>query len=112
MKFIAGRAGAGDRNPSNQKETIQMPDKAKAIYPSLNFPGRSTLRVQEIAAKLRIHPKHVIDLIIEGKFGSVDVCGLNASRSCYRIPIEAYREFISSSTTLPNDLQARSPNGK
>jgi excisionase family DNA binding protein len=73
----------------------------------MDFPGRVTLRVEEIAEKLRVTPKHVGDLIAEGKLGAVNTAGRDASRACYRIPIEDWRDYILRNMTAPAEGLAR-----
>lgn len=71
-------------------------------FPSLDFPGRVTLTVSEVAGKLGWTAKHVADLIVEGQLGALDGKGKSANRSSYRIPIDDYREFIISRMTAPH----------
>ncbi len=78
-----------------------MSEQLQFAFASLDFPGRVTLRLEEVAAKLGITAQHVIDLIIEGKLQAVDVRGAGASRATYRIPIECYRDWIVRSLTSP-----------
>lgn len=65
-------------------------------FPSLMFPReRKILAVAEVAMKLDVSERHVIDLIQEGKLRALNVGGDHASgRHCYRIPVEAYEAFI------------------
>jgi len=74
-------------------------------FPSLDFSGRVTLTVLEVAAKLGWTAKHVADLIVEGQLGALDGKGKSAYRSSYRIPIEDYREFIVSRMTGPRPYE-------
>lgn len=78
-----------------------MPEQLQFAFSSLDFPGRVTLRVDEVAEKLRITPKHITDLIAEGKLQAIDARGSGASRAAYRIPIEAYRDYVTRSLTSP-----------
>ena len=74
------------------------------------FPGRSNLRVEEVAAQLLVTPHHVINLCelyrdSEGKDGmpSFNVAGGN--RNGWRIPVSGYDAFIAArsgqATTQP-----------
>ncbi|QYM80262.1 hypothetical protein K0B96_06515 [Horticoccus luteus] len=76
-----------------------MPEQLQFPFASLDFPGRVSLRVEEVAVKLGITPQHVIDLIVEGKINALDVRGLGSSRATYRIPIESYRDFVVRAVT-------------
>jgi len=70
-------------------------------FPSLDFQGRTTLTVNDIANKLRYTPEHVIGLIECGELVSVNGSRSVETRMSYRVPIEAYREFIRSRMTAP-----------
>ncbi len=76
-----------------------MSEQLQFPFASLDFPGRVSLRVEEVAGKLGITPKHVVDLIAEGKLVALDHRGLGASRACYRIPVEEYRNYVVRSLT-------------
>lgn len=79
---------------SSPSELSPMSEQLQFPFPSLDFPGRISLRVDEAAKKLGITPQHVIDLIVEGKLNALDVRGLGSSRATYRIPIECYRDYV------------------
>lgn len=78
-----------------------MTEQLQFGFASLDFPGRVSLRVEEVAEKLGTSAQHIIDLIVEGKLQGLDVRGLDASRALYRIPVECYRDFIVRSLTAP-----------
>lgn len=80
-----------------------MPDQLQFPFASLDFPGRVNLGVEEVAKKLGLTPKHITDLIAEGKLRALDHRGLGSSRACYRIPIECYRDYIVRCLTTPTD---------
>lgn len=66
-------------------------------FPSLDFQGRTALYVFEVAQKLGVTERHIRDLIMEGRLRAVNIAGKNVTdRKFYRIPIEAYREFVES----------------
>jgi len=76
-------------------EQLQFP------FPSLDFPGRTTLRPEEVCERLGICKQHLLDLIVEGKLQAMDVRSAGALRACYRISVESYRDFIVRSLTCP-----------
>lgn len=76
-------------------------EQLQFAFASLDFPGRVSLRVEEVATKLGVTPQHVIDLIVEGKLQALDIRGHGATRALYRIPVECYRDFIVRSLTTP-----------
>jgi excisionase family DNA binding protein len=75
--------------------------KVKPDFPGLDFPGRTTLYPRECAARLGCHVDHIYDLIEEGQLKAIDISGGNnaSARRCARIPIEAWREFITKRRT-------------
>jgi hypothetical protein len=78
-----------------------MAEQLQFPFSSLDFPGRVTLGVEEVAGKLGFTPKHIADLIAEGKLQAIDGRGVGASRAAYRIPVEAYRDFVVRCLTTP-----------
>ncbi|PTX95748.1 helix-turn-helix domain-containing protein [Opitutus sp. ER46] len=76
-----------------------MPEQLQFPFPSLDFPGRTTLTAAEIAARLGWDEKHVRDLITEGELPGIDGKGKGASRGSYRVPAESYRDFITARIT-------------
>jgi len=76
-----------------------MTAPAQLEFPSLQFPGRNSLRPQEIAERLQITTQHVFDLIEEGKIRAVNIAGANniSDRRYLRIPVEAWETFIRDS---------------
>lgn len=78
-------------------------EQLQFAFASLDFPGRVSLRADEVAHKLGITAQHVIDLIVEGKLVALDHRGIGSTRACYRIPIEAYRDYVTRCVTSPTD---------
>jgi hypothetical protein len=70
-------------------------------FASLDFPGRTTLNVDEVALRLGITAQHVLDLIDEHLITGIDLKGKDASRRLIKIPIESYRNFIVERVTGP-----------
>ena len=71
------------------------------FFASLDFPGRTTLRVEEIAEKLGVTTQHILDLIDEKRLTAMDVRGEGATRATYRVPVEAYRNYVAATLTEP-----------
>jgi hypothetical protein len=80
-------------------EQLQFP------FPSLDFPGRTTLTAHEIAERLGWDEKHVRNLIIEGEIPGLDGKTKDAKRGSYRVPAESYRDFITSRVTGPRKIE-------
>lgn len=70
-------------------------------FTSLDFPGRVTLMVDEIAERLGVTAQHLLDLIEEGELVAINLAGKDASRRTVRIPVESYRTFIVARMTGP-----------
>lgn len=64
------------------------------FFPSLDFPGRTTLMVSEIADRLGYSAKHVCGLIEDGSIPALDGKSQDAAKPSFRVPIESYRNFI------------------
>ena len=77
-----------------------MPEQLQFSFPSLDFPGRSVLKVDEVAEKLGCTARHVLNLIEEGKLRCLNA-GAGSLRAYYRIPIEDYRDYVVSCMTVP-----------
>lgn len=73
------------------------------FFASLDFPGRTTLSVDEVREKLGTSKQHVIDLIIEGKLQAIDARSPGATRALYRIPVECWRDFVVRALTTPQE---------
>lgn len=68
-------------------------------FHSLLFPGRKILYVAEVAERLAVTERHVIDLIEEGLLRAINIGGDNVSgRKFYRIPVEAFEAYLKSRT--------------
>lgn len=78
-----------------------MTEQLQFPFTSLDFPGRVTLTVDEIATRLGATTQHILDLIEEGELVAVDLSGKGATRRYCKIPVEAYREFIVKRMTGP-----------
>ncbi|MBL9187902.1 MAG: helix-turn-helix domain-containing protein [Opitutaceae bacterium] len=76
-----------------------MSEQLQFAFPSLDFPGRTTLTAAEIAERLGFDEKHIRDLINEGELPGIDGKGKDATRGSFRVPIENYRDFITARMT-------------
>ena len=74
-------------------------------FPSLDFPGRATLTVGEIAAKLGWTEKHILNLIGAGDLPCLNGKGREATRGSFRVPVECYRDFITARLTGSRRLE-------
>jgi len=76
-------------------------DQLAFPFASLDFPGRSTVMLSEIAEKLGVSHQHLLNEIDEGTFVGIDLKGKGATKRCIRIPLEIYHRFILSRLTGP-----------
>lgn len=74
-------------------------------FPSLDFPGRTTLYPREVAERLGCSIDQVHDLTDDASLVGIDIASQSASRRELRFPIEAWRNFILTRMTGP--LQAK-----
>ena len=72
------------------------------VPPSLDFPGRTALYPHECASRLGCTNDHIYDLIEEGLLKAIDISGGNnlTNRRCVRVPIEAWRDFLTRRSTV------------
>jgi hypothetical protein len=78
-----------------------MPEQLQFPFPSLDFPGRSTLLVWEIAERLGVSEKHLFNEVDEGALTVLDLKAAQSSRRCARVPIECYRDYVLGRLTGP-----------
>lgn len=64
------------------------------LFPSLDFPGRATVTVGEIADKLGYSPKHICNLIEDGSLIDIDGRRKGRVKRSTRVPIESYHAFV------------------
>ncbi|MCX6951168.1 MAG: hypothetical protein NTV51_03140 [Verrucomicrobia bacterium] len=81
--------------------TARLHDQLQLVFPfpSLDFPGRATLTVKEIAAKLGWTAKHIINLIGDGEMPCLNGRGRGVRRGTFRVPLECYRDFVTARLT-------------
>lgn len=79
------------------------------IPASLDFNGRTMLRLQEAADRVGVTIQHLIDLIEEGKLRALDFRGAGSKRGTWRIAIEDYRTYVRSVMTVEMQQHAPAP---
>ena len=72
--------------------------EAEFPFPGLDFPGRATVAVWEIAKKLSVTPTHILDHIRAGSLRALDTKCMG-ERSNMRVTVEEYRRFVLSRLT-------------
>lgn len=73
------------------------------FFASLDFPGRTTLYLWEIAERLGCTVKHLLEQVDSGKLVGLDVRSKGVSRRAMRIPVECYRHYVLSLCTDPTE---------
>lgn len=68
-------------------------------FACLDFPGRSTVTLAEIAQKLGGTAQHYINLVEDGTITALDLTRHVGSRRMLRIPIEEYQRYVLSRLT-------------
>lgn len=72
-----------------------MADRPQFPFPSLDFPKRKTLRAAEIAEKLGVSDRHIVNLIKAGHLPTVNGrADLEKPRGLWLVTVEGYRDFI------------------
>jgi hypothetical protein len=87
-------------SPANLRERPLI-EKPQYPFPSLDFPGRTSLRLSEMAEKLGVSVRHLQKEVEQGVLTVLDVKGKQATQSCWRVPVESYRDFIIARMTGP-----------
>lgn len=77
------------------------------FFPSLDFPGRTTLMLWEIAQRLGCTVNHLLELVDQNELTGVNISSANAGRRAMRVPVECYRDFILKRLTGPVDFRMR-----
>jgi hypothetical protein len=83
-----------------------MPAEQLQLFASLDFPGRSTLMIWEIASRLGVTVRHLLNQIDSGALVVLDLKDPASSRRCARVPIECYRAYIARQLTGPVDVRS------
>lgn len=69
------------------------------ILPELCFPGRAVVLSGEIARRLEVDPKHIVDHINEPNSKLIAINTGRTSRGNYRIPVTSYYAWLASLLT-------------
>ncbi len=75
------------------------------FFTSLDFPGRTTLGLGEIAERLGCTVRHLLNEIDRNAFAGLNLAAKGVERRAMRIPVEAYRTYVLSKLTGPVDLR-------
>lgn len=79
---------------------MPAPVQLSLPFACLDFPGRDTVAVWEIAAKLGVSRQHVWEHIDSGTLVAVDT-KLVSSRGNLRVPVDEYRRWVLARFTGP-----------
>lgn len=82
-----------------------MAEQLQFVLASLDFPGRTVLYLWEIAERLGVSVKHLLEQVDSGKLGGLDVRSAGVARRSMRIPIEAYHRYVMQQWTGPADVR-------
>jgi hypothetical protein len=77
------------------------------FFASLDFPGRTTLLLREIAERVGCSVKHLCNQIDEQELAAIDIGSKGSDRVSARVPVECYREWVLKNLTGPVDLRMR-----
>jgi hypothetical protein len=70
-------------------------------FSSLDFPGRTTVGLAEMAQRLGCSVDHLLNEAEHGALCGLDLKGVNATRRSIRVPIESYRAYVLTRMTGP-----------
>lgn len=80
-----------------------MPAEQLELLPSLDFPGRSTLLLHEIADRLGCTVQHLLNEVDSGDLTILNIASRTSNRRAARVPLECYRAYIVKRLTGPVD---------
>lgn len=80
----------------------RLPDASfsRGFDGAIDFPDRSVLTIQMIAPRLGVSERCLAMRIETGTLLAVDIKTRASDRHCYRIPVEAYRQFLAASSSV------------
>ncbi|MBC8010050.1 MAG: hypothetical protein H7067_08135 [Burkholderiales bacterium] len=84
-----------------------MPDEQLTLFASLDFPGRTTITIAEMAEKLGVSCRHLEKEVDSAGLVALDIKGVKASKRSLRIPVECYRDYVLKRLTGPIDVRMR-----
>ncbi len=70
-------------------------------FASLDFPGRTTLSLGEIAQRLGVSVDHLLNEVDHGALVGLDLKGAKATLRFVRVPVESYRAYVLARMTGP-----------
>lgn len=73
---------------------MPTPTQLDFPYPSLDWPGRSTVGTRELAERTGLSPMHFRRLVDAGELVALDTAVRTAGRSYYTIPMEEWHAFV------------------
>lgn len=71
-----------------------MTEQLALPFACLDFPGRSTITLGEMAGRLGVSVDHLLNEVEHDELCGLDLKGANASRRNIRVPIESYRTYV------------------
>ncbi|MCC5790945.1 MAG: helix-turn-helix domain-containing protein [Opitutales bacterium] len=81
---------------------MPTPHQMEFPFASLDFPGRTSLTIPEVAERLGLS-KHTIHRLIEQEeIASLAVGASRQHRTHVRIPVEAYRDYVVKNISGPH----------
>ncbi len=76
-----------------ERETIE---EFATAHPSLDFPGRSKITLQEMSQKIMVCERHLLNLIDEGSLKATLAEGIRSRRAATRVTRKAWLRFLQS----------------
>ncbi len=82
-----------------------MPTQDEFPFASLDFPGRATLTVAEVALRTGFCSRHIEGLIDVGALVALNGANPKATKRSLRIVIESYRDWVVRGLTGPAEIR-------
>ena len=80
---------------------MPQPEQLSFVFASLDFPGRTTVSLDEVAERLGCSVDHLLNEVERGALVGVDLKGAKATRRFVRVPLEGYRAYVLARVTGP-----------
>ena len=80
-----------------------MPAEQLQLFASLDFPGRTTLQLWEIADRLGCSVNHLLNEVDSGELVVINIASAASARRACRVPLECYQNYIIKRLSGPVD---------
>lgn len=80
---------------------MPLPQQKIPPFSCLDFPGRTTISLHEMSARIGCSVAHFLNEVESGALCALDLKGAGASRRSIRVPVESYYAYVLKRMTTP-----------